>query len=151
LVVSLNNNDWSHHFTNAFVNVGEWNQIVCSIDLGASVVQTYLNNRKLEAILLPPEFSLRVLESDQVDQEREVTLTNYSHGGTFRGYVDNLRVYAKCLDAATALALMPEHRPGMHKRLHLINWVTYGVVVLSLGVVIVTVLKRKEQDVGTAQ
>lgn len=144
LVLSLNNNSSSHHYTNGFVNVGEWNHLICSLTGTQAMVRMFLNGKQLEDVVLPDEFPLAVTLSDKSDKEREFTLTNYGHGGTFRGYVDNLRVYSRCMDAITALALMPEHAPGVPVRHDLTRWVTYGVVLLSLGGALLSVLKRKE-------
>ncbi len=119
----MNNQDYVHSYEDAYANGKVWNRVTCCVDLENLLIKMFFSGNKLENVHLPPDFVLNVLDSKGQESAKELTFTNYSNGRTFRGYVDNLRVFGWALEDEDVLALSFEHPLGKRDWRDIIIWI----------------------------
>ena len=97
LQLTLNNQRFVHTLAGVHLQVGRWYNISASFDLQAKTVVVMLDGELVGTIKLDSEFTLDVIGSASDPSDRNFTYTNYSYGGVFHGYVDNLIVFNRAL------------------------------------------------------
>ncbi len=145
LEITLNNQDYIRTYDDAYISSKAWNRVTCCVDLDNLLIRTFFNGRKLEDVHLPGDFVLRVLDSKSEESDRKLTFTNYSNGRTFRGCVDNLRVFDRGLEDEDVLALSFEHPLGKRDWRDMIVWIIAALCLLLLGLMF-HLMKKKWQE-----
>lgn len=97
LRLELNNFNQVHGFTNGFLRTNFWHRLVCSVDVPARKIVTYLDSQRLQDINLPSDFQFDVVGTPYEESDKAFNFNNYGYAATFYGYVDNLRVYSRAL------------------------------------------------------
>ena len=133
LEITLNNQDYVHTYEAVYVNNKAWNRVTCCVDLEKMLIRTFFNGNRLEDVHLPSDFALRVLGSRSEESDRQLTFTNYSNGKTFRGYVDNLRVFDRSLDDEDVLTLSFQHPLRKRAQPDMILWTALAICLVLLG------------------
>lgn len=96
LILTLNNQRFSHSIKGVNVADGEWVTIAASVDVPGRRVHVSVNGKPSDSIELPKGFQLDVVKDAETD-DRFWTFTNYSNGTTFRGLVDQLMIFDRAL------------------------------------------------------
>lgn len=104
LKLTLNNQDFSHTFSNSSIDENKWHNVICSFDLANKKIITFLDGTKLEEISLDSGFNLDVI-TEGGDFDKLFTFTNYSNADTFYGYVDNFYIYNYAMNTSEVQAL----------------------------------------------
>jgi hypothetical protein len=133
LELTLNNQDFIHTYEGVHLNTKMWNSITCCVDLDNSLIRMFLNGKKLDDVLLPPDFVLRVLSSGSRESDKELTFTNYSDGNVVMGYVDNLRIFDGALEDDHVFAISFEHLLNRTDWDTMIIWIILAICFVSLG------------------
>ena len=105
LMLSFNNQDFKHRFTGLKIEEKKWYNLICSVNFGKRIVQTMLNGHLLIQVDLPVDFKLKVLGSEYENLDKCFTFIDYSCGGVFYGYIDNLRIYQTAKSKEQLLSL----------------------------------------------
>jgi hypothetical protein len=100
LELTLNNQKFTHRFEGVHLPTGHWHNLICAFDLERRTVVTFLDGEQLETVVLPDDFRLAIIDSPDVNKDKQFTFANYSNGSVFNGYADDLLVFGRALDAA---------------------------------------------------
>jgi len=100
LDITLNNQAFRHQFKGTIVRLGEWHNLICSLDLQRKQIITILDGHPLETINLPENFRFEVVGTDREAGDKELTFVNFSNGKVFNGYAAHLRVFSRALAAS---------------------------------------------------
>lgn len=107
LMLTLNNgpedqNYLIHVFTGTSLSLNSWHNVVASVDVTNKKITTFLDGTQLEDITLNSNFVLTH------SNDNKITFTDYSNTRTFKGQVDNLKIFNYALSAAeiTEIALI---------------------------------------------
>jgi hypothetical protein len=92
LEITLNNAKWSREIETAPLDEGKWTSVVCGADFVARRVVVYFNGTKAQEIRLPARFALEVTSSQEKENEKNWSFTNYGNGTVFHGLVDRLLI-----------------------------------------------------------
>lgn len=93
LMLTLNNQRISHLYSGVSVDECQWHTVIVVVDVPARRVKVVLDGQSLEPVELADDFSWRADTTGPAD----FTFANYSNGGAFYGYADNLVVYGHAL------------------------------------------------------
>jgi hypothetical protein len=116
LQLTLNNQSFTHSFSNAPLTLRRWHNLICAVDVRQRRIVTMLDGRLLETIKLPDNFLLAVIGSPSELTDREISFANYSNGSAYHGYAANLKAFARALNEAEMAALYaesPAERAGL--------------------------------------
>jgi hypothetical protein len=147
LEITLNNQTFRHQFKRTTIRLGEWHNLICSLDLPRKQVTTFLDGHPLEIINLPENFRFEVVGTDRETGDKELTFENFSNGKVFNGYAAHLRVFSRALapsemtDLYSELALERKSLPTLVGKGPRLLW-----LVLFVLAVIVTVFWRKSRN-----
>jgi hypothetical protein len=108
LELTLNNQTFRHQFKGSIVQVGQWHNLICSLDLQRKQVITILDGHTLETVKLPQDFQFEVIGTERKPGDKELTFVNYSNGKVFNGYAAHLRVFSRALAASEMTDLYSE-------------------------------------------
>lgn len=108
LEITLNNQAFRHQFKGSIVRLGEWHNLICSLDLQRKQVITVLDGHTLETVNLPEDFRFEVVGTEREPGDKEITFVNYSNGRVFNGYAAHLRVFSPALAASEMTDLYSE-------------------------------------------
>jgi hypothetical protein len=100
LEITLNNQAFRHQFNGTLVPLGEWHNLICSLDLQHKQIITVLDGHTLETVNLPQDFRFEVVGTEREAGDKELTFVNYSNGKVFNGYAAHLRVFSRALVAS---------------------------------------------------
>ena len=84
LELTLNNTSFTHRF-DVHMTEGVWHNVICSVDLSTGAIRTLLDGRALSDVILPQGFRLEVSGSQDEDQDKLFTFTNYANWRGLRG------------------------------------------------------------------
>jgi hypothetical protein len=147
LELTLNNQTFSHQFNCPIVRVGEWHNLMCSLDLERKQIITVLDGHTLDTVNLPQDFRFEVVGTEREAGDKELTFANYSIGRVFNGYAAHLRVFSRALSASEMTDLYSEVAP---ERKSLPTFAGTGTRSLGLALfvlaVVVAVLWRKSRN-----
>jgi hypothetical protein len=141
LELTLNNQNFSHQFNGAVVRLGQWHNLLCSVDLPHKQIVTILDGHVLETVKLPQNFRLEVVGTDSEAGEKEFTFANYSIGWVFNGYAAHLRVFSRALAASemtdlySELALERKSLPTLVSTGNRFFWLLLLIVIVGIFVV----------------
>jgi len=99
LVITLNNQAFSHEIKDASLEAGKWTVVACAVDLSTRKVTAHVNGKIAAEIDLPSDFQLEVMNSTAKESDKAWTFSNYSNGSVFHGLVDRLLIYDRALGA----------------------------------------------------
>jgi Concanavalin A-like lectin/glucanases superfamily len=105
LEVTLNQNGFVYLISNSRLKTNQWQSVICSVDVSAKRIITFLDGQRLEDIVLTPDFNFEVVGTSHESTDRLFTFTHYGGGSAFHGYVDNLKVWARALSASEIEAM----------------------------------------------
>lgn len=108
LQLTLNNQNFTHSFSNAPLTLRRWHNLICAVDVRQRRIFTMLDGQLLETIKLPDDFLLAVIGSSSEPTDREISFANYSNGSAYHGFVSNLKAFARALNEAEMAALYAE-------------------------------------------
>lgn len=95
LLLRLNNAQWLVGFTNV-VETNQWHTLICSVDVTARSLSTYLDGRRLRDTDLG-DFQFNAVGTPTEESEKAFTFWNYGNASYFCGEADNLRVYGRAV------------------------------------------------------
>ncbi len=95
--IALNNWNWVHSFTNV-ITVNSWHTLVCSVDIEAQRIITFLDGQQLPTWNFGGRYDFNVGPNE--GSEKVFSFRCWGDGSQFFGYADNLRVYRRALTAA---------------------------------------------------
>jgi hypothetical protein len=153
LEITLNNQTFRHQFKGAVVRVGEWHNLMCSLDLSRKQVITILDGKRLEIVHLPDNFQFEVVATEREAGDKELTFVNYSNGKVFNGYADHLRVFSRALDASEMTALYsnlgPERKslPTLAGTANRFFWFLLLIVAVLISVILRKSRKANAQPI----
>jgi len=109
LVITMNNSRYHWEIDEAPLKTDTWTVVACGVDVNARKVAVYLNGKKAASFNLPPDFKLDAVDADPRGSDKLWTFTDYSHGGTFQGLIDECIIYGEMLsdEAMAAIPLAP--------------------------------------------
>ncbi len=90
--LTLNNGGNIYAFKRLKLNANTYHNVMVSFNLNKKIIFTMVDGKFFGNIRLDNNFSLDVIK-DNIDYDKQFTFTNYSYGGVFNGYADNLRIY----------------------------------------------------------
>jgi hypothetical protein len=108
LELTLNNQTFRHQFKGSIVRVGQWHNLICSLDLQRKQIITILDGHTLETVNLPQDFRFEVVSTERESGDKELAFVNYSNGKVFNGYAAHLRVFSRALSASEMAGLYSE-------------------------------------------
>lgn len=138
--ITLNNQTFRHQFHGVAVRLGEWHNLICSLDLPRKQIVTMLDGHVLETVRLPNDFKFEVAGTERDAGDKELTFVNYSNGKVFNGYAAHLRVFARALTASemtdlySELALERKSLPAMVGSESPFGWLGMFLLVTAVGV-----------------
>lgn len=97
LEITLNNQAIRHQFKDATIRLGEWHNLMCSLDLRRKQIITVLDGQLLETVQIPDNFQFEIVGTKREAGDKELTFVNYSNGKAFNGYAAHLRVFSRAL------------------------------------------------------
>ena len=159
LNLTLNNQTFTHVFTNTVVTPKHWHNIVCSFDLKRRRVVTLLDGKPLDVVELPEHFNLEIIRSNDEASDKLFTFANYSYGSAFHGYAAGLLVFGSALSEQELASLSTNsvaRRPIMNLKSNRAIDVVLPVSILLLIVVVAvrinqTVAANKLRSVRTQE
>lgn len=150
LEITLNNQAFKHRFKGAVVRLGEWHNLICSLDLPRKEVTTILDGHPLETIKLPENFRLEIIGTDREAGDKELTFVNYSNGKGFNGYAAHLRVFSRALalsemtDLYSELAPERKSLPTLARTEYRFLWLLW-LLLLVIAAIISVLLRRSRK------
>jgi hypothetical protein len=124
LEVTLNNQSQTYVIPNSALQPGRWQSVLCSVNVAARKIVTFVNNIRVADIDLPVGFRFEVVGSPAENFEREFSFANYSNADVFSGYVDNLKVWSRALSASEIDAMIDN--PSLTiQRAVIVSWPNY--------------------------
>jgi hypothetical protein len=157
LQLTLNNQSYEHSFSNAPIELNHWHNVICSFDMKVRQITVALDGRALEPVVLPKDFQIQHADKTGDRLDKAFCLQNYSYGGAFFGFANNLKVFAHpySTDEIRALYVADE---GSRKLLRASadsgsKWLicASGVLVIVVGVVWWMMRRQKRGSTGGAQ
>jgi hypothetical protein len=154
LELTLNNQTFGHQFKGAIIRVGQWHNLICSLDLRRKQIITILDGHILETVKLPQDFQFEVVGTEREEREfgdKELTFVNYSNGKVFNGYAANLRAFSRALTASemtdlySELALERKSLPALAGAGNRFLWILLLVVAAAISVLLHRFRKTKAQ------
>ena len=106
LEVTLNNQSLVYLLPDGALRTNEWQNVLCSVDASAKRIITVLDGRRLQDVVLSPDFSFEVIGSPVENSDRVFMFANYSNASVFHGYVDNLKVWSRALNSPEIEAML---------------------------------------------
>ena len=100
LEVTLNNQSQTYVISNSALQPARWQNVLCSVNVAARKIVTFVNNIRVADIDLPVGFQFDVVGSPAENSDKTLSFVNYSNGDVFSGYIDNLRVWSRALSAS---------------------------------------------------
>jgi hypothetical protein len=140
LELTLNNQTFRHQFKGSIVRVGEWHNLICSLDLQRKQIITILDGHTLETVNLPKDFRFEVVGTEREPGDKELTFVNYSNGKVFNGYAAHLRVFSRALAASemsdlySQLALERKSLPTLVGTGNRFFWLLLLIVIVGIYV-----------------
>lgn len=98
LWLTLNNGELEYPYQHAAVSEREWHTVSGSVNLGDGVIHLMLDGEIVATEKLPKDFAFTVVSSPEVNDDRQLTFTDYSTSETFHGYVARVTVLDAALD-----------------------------------------------------
>jgi hypothetical protein len=74
-----------------------WQSVICSVNVAARKIVTFVNNARVADIDLPAGFQFEVIGTASENTDKLFTFTDYSVGSVFYGYADNIKVWGRAL------------------------------------------------------
>ena len=93
------NSRWQRFPLGVKVAARQWHSLVCSVDLERKRIMVSCDGKRLPDIQLPVDFKFEIVGSAYEKVAKDVGFTNRGTGDVFHGFVANLRVYARALEA----------------------------------------------------
>jgi hypothetical protein len=139
--ITLNNQAFRHPFKAVNLRLGEWHNLMCSLDLRRKQIITILDGRPLETVHLPDDFKFEVAGTEREAGDKELTFVNYSNGKVFNGYAAHLRIFSGALAASemtdlySELALERKSLPTMAGTDSRFWWLVMLLLLMGIAVV----------------
>jgi len=124
LEVTLNNQSLVYLIPDSDLRTNEWQSVICSVDASAKRIITVLNGRRLQDIVLSPDFHFEVIGTPAENLDRLFTFANYSDGSVFHGYVDNLKVWSRALKSSEMDAMFSTPALTIEKAV-IVSWPSF--------------------------
>ena len=105
LRITLNNHNLEFDFPGANLQTNTWHRLVCSIDVAAQRVVTYLDGVHLTDIHLQ-NFQFNVVGTAEESWDKTFGFRDNSTASAFRGFADNLKVFNQALSAVEINSLL---------------------------------------------
>ena len=108
--LSFNNHEFRHAVEGLTVTNGQWTILALTFDLQSKRAVVYANGKRADEIVLPETFNLDIINDLKWrDSDKELTFTDCSGGGTFRGLVAGLLAFDSTLSSNQVRLLFPKN------------------------------------------